>query len=182
MFGTPDDAYVFPESGLDLAKIELAAGTTGGDASGRQRGLYRQHCVHCHGINGDGAGPTASFLTPYPRDYRKGIYKFKSTQRGNRPTTADLERTLRQGIPGTAMPSFLLLPSDEIEALVEYVKYLSYPRRSRERHGVRRLRPGGTLEMNHDSLVSEYLEPVTTSWQAADAAVIQPAEHPAIDT
>ena len=68
-----------------------------------QRGLYRQHCVHCHGINGDGAGPTASFLTPYPRDYRKGIYKFKSTQRGNRPTTADLERTLRQGIPGTAI-------------------------------------------------------------------------------
>ena len=53
MFGTPNTPYVFAESGLDLAKIELAAGPTGGDESGRQRGLYRQHCVHCHGINGD---------------------------------------------------------------------------------------------------------------------------------
>ena len=182
MFGTPDDPYIFPESGLDLAKIQLAAGKTGGDASGHQRGLYRQHCVHCHGINGDGAGPTAAFLTPYPRDYRKGIYKFKSTQRGNRPTTADLERTLRQGIPGTAMPSFLLLPSDEIEALVEYVKYLSYRGEVESGMSFAVYDQEGTLEMNHDSLVSEYLEPVSTAWQAAEAAVIQPAERPAIDT
>src|SRR6185503_6506455 len=103
----------------------LAAGPFGGNQDGTQRGLYRQHCVHCHGINGDGAGPTAAFLTPYPRDYRYGWYKFKATERGDKPTDADLARTIREGIMGTAMPSFALLPNDEVEALVEYVKYLS---------------------------------------------------------
>ena len=29
--------------------------------------LYREHCAHCHGISGDGVGPTAVFLNPYPR-------------------------------------------------------------------------------------------------------------------
>src|SRR3972149_1660620 len=32
---------------------------------------------------------------------------------------------LHDGIPGTAMPAFALLAPDEIDALVEYVKYLS---------------------------------------------------------
>ena len=44
------------------------------------RNLYMQHCLHCHGVSGDGAGPTAKFLNPRPRDYRQGIFKFKSTQ------------------------------------------------------------------------------------------------------
>ena len=73
-------------------------------------------------------GPTALFLKPYPRDYRQGKFKFKSTERGAKPTDADLQRILRQGIAGTAMPSFDLLPSDQIEALVEYVKSLSAPK------------------------------------------------------
>ena len=62
---------------------------------------------------------------PYPRDYRQAIYKFKSTYNPDRPTDEDLHRILVNGVPGTAMPSFSLLPSSELEALVEYVKYLS---------------------------------------------------------
>lgn len=89
-----------------------------------QRGLYRQHCVHCHGVNGDGAGPTARFLKPYPRDFRDGKYKFISTT--FKPTPDDLKKTLIEGIPGTSMPSFALLPPSEVDALVEYVKYLSW--------------------------------------------------------
>ena len=65
-------------------------------------------------------------MNPYPRDYRQGAFKFKSTARADKPTTDDLRRILRDGIAGTAMPSFLLLPDDEIDALIEYVKYLSY--------------------------------------------------------
>ncbi len=92
---------------------------------GYTQGLFRLHCVHCHGITGDGMGPTALFLKPYPRDYREGLYKFKSTPSNYPPTDDDLVRTLQEGIHGTAMPSFKLLPQAEIEALVEYVKYLS---------------------------------------------------------
>ena len=41
--------------------------------------LYRMHCLHCHGVSGAGDGPTAPFLYPRPRDYRKGLFKFTST-------------------------------------------------------------------------------------------------------
>jgi len=125
MFGTPDDPYVLPETGLDLKKLQMAAGPAWTDQQGVNFGLYRKHCVHCHGITGDGRGPTARFLNPYPRDYRAGVYKFKSTYRDNKPTDEDLKRVLINGVPGTSMPSFSLLPESEIEALVEYVKYLS---------------------------------------------------------
>jgi len=36
-----------------------------------------------------------------------------------------MHRILREGIPGTAMPSFRTLPDDEIVALANYVKYLT---------------------------------------------------------
>ncbi len=125
MFGTPDKPFVLPETGLDARKLKMAAGAAWSDQKGSSYGLYRQHCVHCHGINGDGRGPTALFLNPYPRDYRQGVFKFKSTYTSARPTEEDLHRIMVNGIPGTAMPSFSLLPEAEIEALVEYVKYLS---------------------------------------------------------
>jgi mono/diheme cytochrome c family protein len=125
MFGTPDKPFALPETGLDARKLSMAAGPAWSDEKGARFGLYRQHCVHCHGISGDGRGPTALFLNPYPRDYRQGVYKFKSTYTSAKPTDDDLHRILVNGIPGTAMPSFSLLPEAEVEALVEYVKYLS---------------------------------------------------------
>jgi mono/diheme cytochrome c family protein len=125
MFGTPDNPQVLPESQLDQNMLSLAAGPAWSDDEGASHGLYRRHCVHCHGITGDGRGPTAQFLNPYPRDYRKGVFKFKSTFNPEKPTDDDLTRVLHEGVPGTSMPSFALLPKAEVEALVEYVKYLA---------------------------------------------------------
>ena len=48
-------------------------------------GVYRRHCLHCHGVSGAGDGPTAPFLYPIPRDYRRGLFKFTSTPNGARP-------------------------------------------------------------------------------------------------
>ena len=182
MFGTPDEPYVFAESGLDLAKIKLAAGASTNDEHGEIRGLYRRHCVHCHGVSGDGAGPTAAFLTPFPRDYRKGIYKFKATQRSARPRPDDLATVLREGIPGTAMPSFLLLPADEIEALVEYVRYLSMRGEVESALAFQVYDQEGELAMDRDSLVSDYLQPVAEVWGSAKDSLIEPASRPSIDT
>ena len=125
MFGTPDHPFAFPESGLDQQRLDLAAGAVWSDVVGVERGLYRRHCVHCHGITGDGRGPTAKFLNPYPRDYRQGVFKFKNTYNPAKPTDADLHRVMMNGVPGTAMPSFSLLPNSEVESLIDYVKYLS---------------------------------------------------------
>jgi mono/diheme cytochrome c family protein len=182
MFGTPDEPYVFEESHLDLNKIRLAAGPTGGSQEGTQRGLYRQHCVHCHGISGDGAGPTAAFLIPYPRDYRRGIFKFKATERGSRPGPADLARVVREGIPGTAMPSFMLLPADEIEALVEYVRYLALRGEVETGMAIQVYDNEEPLEMNRGSLVENFLSTPAEMWAKAEQSQIKPPAHPAVDT
>jgi mono/diheme cytochrome c family protein len=88
---------------------------------------YRLHCLHCHGLTGNGRGPTAPWVNPHPRDYRQGIFKFTSTKGGNdrKPSRQDLLRTLREGIEGTSMPSFALQPERDLEALASYVVHLS---------------------------------------------------------
>jgi mono/diheme cytochrome c family protein len=129
LFGTPDEPRVPPGVPLKLDLLQAAAGPVGGDAAGNGRGLFRRHCVACHGLTGDGTGPTAiSVSPPYPRDFRRGIFKYSSTRGGAKPLTEDLRRTLLRGIPGTAMPSFIHLkdgPGEELDAVLEYVKYLA---------------------------------------------------------
>ena len=89
------------------------------------RSLYMQHCLHCHGTSGDGAGPTAEYLNPRPRDYRKGLFKFTSTREGERISRDDLRRIIKFGIPGTYMPSFLLLSDEDVAVIGEYVRWLA---------------------------------------------------------
>ena len=76
---------------------------------GRKTGgyaLYRRNCLHCHGVSGAGDGPTAPFLYPPPRDYRKGIFKFTSTPSGApRIATISAGRS-SNGLHGTSMPAF----------------------------------------------------------------------------
>jgi mono/diheme cytochrome c family protein len=90
------------------------------------RMLYAEHCQHCHGVSGDGNGPTARYLNPLPRDYRSAIFKFTSTQTPRRAQRGDLAHIIEEGIPGTYMPSFKLLLPEESTALVEYVLWLSW--------------------------------------------------------
>lgn len=97
----------------------------GGSVLQHGRGLYMRHCSHCHGTSGDGQGPTAEYLNPRPRDYRHGVFKFTTTTELAKVSRDDLTRVLKYGIPGTYMPSFLLLEDDELHALVEYVRFLA---------------------------------------------------------
>ena len=88
-------------------------------------GLYRKHCLHCHGVSGDGKGPTAAFLWPRPRDYRKGVFKFTSTT-GQKPTRSDMRRVLNYGIGNSSMPAFEALMSPaELEQVIDYLIFLS---------------------------------------------------------
>lgn len=102
-----------------------------GDASApaahleRGRAVYAKRCESCHGVSGDGHGPAAATLVPKPRDYRKGVFKFTSTKYGARPRLEDLKRTVKRGIPGTSMPSFSLLPKEDLDAVTDYVKLLA---------------------------------------------------------
>jgi mono/diheme cytochrome c family protein len=108
----------FPPAGTRLA---VAPGKILEDG----RLLYAEHCQHCHGVSGDGAGPTAKYLEPRPRDYREGKFKFSSTPYTHPPAREDLARIISEGIPGTYMPSFKLLTPHESDAIVEYVRFLA---------------------------------------------------------
>jgi mono/diheme cytochrome c family protein len=183
LFGTPDDPR-FPtidgidtSSIVDVTKLKMAAGPVNSDIYGKPFGLYREHCAHCHGITGDGRGPTAAFLNPYPRDYRRGLYKFKSTPVDIPPTHDDLNHILVNGIPGTAMPSFRLLPKDEIEALIHYVRYLSIRGRVEQILLATAVDLGDqVVNVSDDAAASSQwgdvmgiVEEVTTAWAGADA-------------
>ena len=115
---------------VDMAKVKRSAGPVGRDKDRVEYGLFRKHCVQCHGTTGDGQGPASALLAPYPRDFRRGSFKFKSTPIGKKPTHVDLVRTLENGLPGTAMPAFGTLNrstefAEDVDALAHYVRYLS---------------------------------------------------------
>lgn len=84
--------------------------------------VYETYCVGCHGEKGDGRGPAAPMLLVKPRDFTKGVFKFRTTPNGTLPTDDDLFRTVTRGINRTAMPSFRLVPDRERRAVVEYIK------------------------------------------------------------
>lgn len=183
LFGTPDDPYLPPEAlgpvddVLNRDLLKLAAGPVRTVNGSTKSGLYRQHCVHCHGISGDGMGPTALYLNPYPRDYRAGVFKFKSTPKGSLPTHEDLRKIIVDGVPGTAMPSFKLLSSDEIEALTDYVKYLTI-RGMSERTMIETLASDETAlnNLEIDALISAFYTDPVDKWRTSDAqAVAVPA-------
>jgi mono/diheme cytochrome c family protein len=132
IFGTPDTPK-WPDGvamAVDMDEVQRCSGPVGRAFDKVERGLFRKHCVQCHGITGDGAGPAASLLAPYPRDFRRGTFKFKSTSIGSKPIRSDLVKIIERGLPGTSMPAFQTLRNrpefeNDIESLVEYVVFLS---------------------------------------------------------
>ncbi len=84
--------------------------------------LYDRLCLPCHGADGDGRGPAAAWLWPPPRDFTSGAYKWRSTPSGEPPTSGDIARSIREGMPGTSMHGFgAALSEAEIVALGDLV-------------------------------------------------------------
>ena len=143
-------------------------------------GLYRRHCLHCHGVSGAGDGPTAPFLYPTPRDYRRGKFKFTSTPNGAPPHRDDLIRTVQNGLHGTSMPAFeALLSGDEIKQVVDYVIFLSI----RGQTELELIDVGATSDENDINTLSpeasrEAAEGVFNKWKTAQTQVMNPATSP----
>ena len=75
--------------------------------------LYEDHCSQCHGDAGDGQGVMADLLDPRPRDFTRGVYKIRQTMQGELPTDEDIFRIVGKGMPGTSMPAWQGLLTDE---------------------------------------------------------------------
>ena len=83
------------------------------------------------------------------------------------------------------MPSFLLLPDDEIDALVEYVKYLSLRGQTETLLLIKVLDEGDPIDLKTvklSDLASEYVTPVAESWAQAESSIIVPPDGPPTDT
>jgi mono/diheme cytochrome c family protein len=92
-------------------------------SSGRR--VYETYCIGCHGDEGLGDGQAAEFLNPKPRNFVNEAYKFfHFGEPGPFPSDASLEITIRNGIPGSAMPAFPLLSDQEIRDVTTYIKSL----------------------------------------------------------
>jgi mono/diheme cytochrome c family protein len=148
------------------------------------REVYLFRCVHCHGVTGDGQGEAAKWLNPRPRDYRRGRFKFTSTPFDTKPLRSDLARTIRAGIPGTSMPSFNLLPAQDIEAVIDYVLVLTH-------RGELEFQLAGEAEASEElapDVVTELVGSVLAPWKEAQSNASQPlsaqpvftAEHVAL--
>jgi len=84
--------------------------------------VYLERCAFCHGENGDGNGPVARYLSPRPRDFTLGQFRFRTTPSGDLPLRDDVIAIVKRGVRGTAMPRWEGVLSDaEVEAVVDYL-------------------------------------------------------------
>ncbi len=179
-FGKPAEPTV-KSLGEDKEKIDGQCAALGLGKNVLETGskLYRRHCLQCHGVPGDGRGPTGPWLSPPPRDYRRGLFKFISTgNSGYKPSRSDLHRTLHNGLEGTSMPSFALLKEEELQQLISYVIHLSI-RGQTEYDTLKNLLEGGSEDESVPDLVEKNLGTIVEKWAAANRNQIQPAKDPA---
>ncbi|MGL4555180.1 MAG: c-type cytochrome [Gemmataceae bacterium] len=190
LFGSPMQPRV---EAAAAAEIGLDGGPL---ADGSE--LYRKHCMHCHGVAGDGRGPTAPWVHPHPRDYRAGKFKFVSNApeyNGEavelKPSRQDLYRIVHKGIDGTSMPAFSALPDREIDLLVGYVMHLSIRGEVESRTISDLLNPSGKTKGSADAVetfAKESAEKVTADWALMNNPAVQvkpkeayPAKYSGVD-
>ena len=90
------------------------------------KAIYDKRCSHCHGIEGRGDGAAANFFRPRPANFVRGQYKYASTIKGELPTDEDLFKTVSKGLPGTGMPAWEgVLSEQDRKSVVVYIKAFS---------------------------------------------------------
>jgi mono/diheme cytochrome c family protein len=85
--------------------------------------VYFTKCVWCHGVDGAGDGPSADRLWPRPRNFNQGTFKIRHTASGELPLPEmDLFQTVTHGLPGSAMPSWEgILSEDQRRQVIAFV-------------------------------------------------------------
>lgn len=91
----PRRSLVFPSNPVSATSESIQKG----------EGIYRMHCQACHGAIGAGDGPAAARLDPRPADLRVHMAA------GH--TDGELFIWITDGMPGTAMPPFETVLSEE---------------------------------------------------------------------
>ncbi|MEM6705274.1 MAG: cytochrome c [Acidobacteriota bacterium] len=106
-----------PRFRLALGAFLLLSGCAS-EPPDRGRELYRTSCAPCHGLEADGKGPRAAVLDPKPRDYTDPAWRETAT-------FESVLASIRDGVPGTSMPSWEILTQEDLEAVTRYVLEIS---------------------------------------------------------
>lgn len=111
---------------LTFCAALLMAGSASAKPGAADKGkeIYDKRCTWCHGAEGAGDGAAKDRLNPPPRDFTSGNYKIKTSSFEElAPNDDDVFRMIRDGMPGTAMPGWSsLLSEQDMWDLVAYVK------------------------------------------------------------
>ncbi|APJ02644.1 c-type cytochrome [Silvanigrella aquatica] len=89
------------------------------DSQVKGRYHYLQYCASCHGPLGKGDGPSSVTLRKRPPDFFHPASKFI-----NGFKEQSLLKTLNEGIPNSEMPSFLYLPPENKNQIVDFLIYM----------------------------------------------------------
>jgi mono/diheme cytochrome c family protein len=92
----------------------LTARLTSDAARRHGRELFTKYCTLCHGERGDGQGSRSSAFATPPRDLTSSAWRTSVTPQR-------VFRSIREGIPGTAMPAWRVLGDDAVADLTAYV-------------------------------------------------------------
>lgn len=78
--------------------------------------FYKNTCARCHGEKGDGHGPIAIYLDPYPRDLTKaGFMNSKPDER--------MVTSIKEGVAGTSMaPWGRVINDEQVRSLLAYIR------------------------------------------------------------
>lgn len=85
------------------------------------RAIYKEYCMACHGVDGDGNGVAAKGLYPPPRNFKTGIIKFGNVTSGELVHDDSIYKLLKHGLNGTAMLPWDLEEGQMI-AVWQYIK------------------------------------------------------------
>lgn len=91
----------------------------------RGRDLFNRYCATCHGMDGKAQTSQARTLDPKPRDFTAAHFTHKLAAADGLPTDEELSRTIKNGVPGTGMPAWPNLDSEDLDAVIQYIKTFS---------------------------------------------------------
>ena len=121
----PNEKDPYAPAALAALKRPVAEDAASVKAGGE---IFANKCSLCHGDTGRAESHDADYFDPRPRDFSRGLYKFRTTASGAPPADEDLFRAISRGLPGTGMPAWgeppHVLSETERWQLVYYLKSL----------------------------------------------------------
>lgn len=89
---------------------------------------FEMNCASCHGTTGKGDGPVGKTLTPPPRDFSKGEFKYDTDKDGKTGTDADLTNVIKNGAMkyggNPLMAGWPSLSDEQVTQIIVYVRTL----------------------------------------------------------